>query len=298
MTYSYSRQQKRNFKKITEKVKTRLKNAGFTLNNKKCEYEQQRIKFLGHIFTPNGYEANPEKIEAIFRLNRPTNIKELQRLLGMVTYLNKFIPHLSNITEPLRILLKKETAWFWDTQQEEAFTTIKNVLTNTPVLGYYNVNSDVKLSVDASSKALGACLLQNGRPIAYATRALSKVEQNYPQIEKEATAIRFACKKFHEYVYGKNLIIESDHKPLETIFKKPLTNAPARLQRILWEILQYAPQVVYKRGTQIPIADTLSRDCLHATKTDDIKSEEDNESEYKIFIILSIPDSTKQRFIR
>lgn len=119
------------------------------------------------------------------------------------------------------------------------------MLTTTPVLGYFDVNKDVKLSVDASSMAMGACLLQDGKPIAYATRALTKAEQNYPQIEKEATAIRFACKKFHEYVYGKSLEIESDHKPLESIFKKPLMNAPMRLQRILWDVLQYSPKIVY-----------------------------------------------------
>ncbi|KMQ86100.1 hypothetical protein RF55_15019 [Lasius niger] len=84
-------------------------------------------------------------------------------------------------------------------------------------------------------------------------------------------------------VYGKKLVIESDHKPLKTIFRKSLTNAPARLQRILWEVLQYAPHVVYKRGTQIPIADTLSRDCLHPTGNGNINHPDDNdESEYKV----------------
>lgn len=174
--------------------------------------------------------------------------------------------------------------------------TIQKVLTSIPVLGYYDVNADVKLLVDANSKALDACLIQKDRPIAYVTRALTKTEQNYLQIEKEVTAIRFACKKFHEY--GKKLVIESDHKPLETIFKKPLINAPARLQRILWEILQYSPQVIYKRGTQIPIADALSRNCIHLIGSSNNGPDEDNDSEYKVFVILPIPDSTKQRFIK
>lgn len=106
----------------------------------------------------------------------------------------------------------------------------------------------VKLQCDASSYALGAALLQDDQPVAYASRSLSKAEQNYPQIEKEALAIRFACKRFHEYIYGKEIIIETDHKPLESIFKKVIASAPPRLQRILLEISPYAPTVIYKKG--------------------------------------------------
>lgn len=280
--------------KITKQAEKRLSDAGFTLNKNKCEYGKKRVKFLGHIFSANGYEADPDKIEAINKLKVPTNVKELQRLLGMVTYLSKFIKNLSNITEPLRKLLVKEVAWFWDSEQQEAFANIKKALTTTPVLGYYDVNKEVKLSVDASSTALGACLLQNGKPVAYATRALTKAEKNYPQIEKEATAIRFACKKFHEYVYGKSLVIESDHKPLESIFKKPLMNAPMRLQRILWDVLQYSPKIVYTKGTDIPLADALSRDC-----DNEQKHEQPSEPEqFQISAIFAINEKTKQHLTK
>lgn len=237
---------------ITKQVIRRLTDAGFTLNGEKCEYGKQRMKFLGHIFTPNGYEADPEKVKAIKQLRKPTNVKELQRLLGMVTYLGKFIPNLSELTEPLRSLLHKDTAWYWDNKHQRAFENTKGALMATPVLKYYDVNRSVKLSVDASSKAIGACLLQENQPVAYATKAFTKTQQNYPQIEKEAMAIKFACKKFHEYIYGKQLEIETDHKPLETIFKKPMQNAPLRLQKILWDVLQYLPRpegVLYKGNT-------------------------------------------------
>lgn len=285
---------KEKLRKITKLAEKRLFGAGFTLNKNKCEYEKKRVKFLGHIFSASGYEADPDKIEAINKLKVPTNVKELQRLLGMVTYLSKFIKNLSDITEPLRKLLVKDVAWFWDNEQQEAFVKIKQALTTTPVLGYYDVNEEVKLSVDASSTALGACLLQNGKPIAYATRALTKAEKNYPQIEKEATAIRFACKKFHEYVYGKSLLIETDHKPLESIFKKPLMNAPMRLQRILWDVLQYSPKIVYTKGTDIPLADALSRDCDHEQK-----QEQPNEPEqFQISAVFAINEKTKQHLIK
>lgn len=105
---------KEKLKKITKLVEKRLSDAGFTLNKNKCEYEQKRVKFLGHIFSGNGYKADPAKIESIDKLKVPINVKELQRILGMVIYLSKFIKNLSNITEPLRKLLVKDVAWFWD----------------------------------------------------------------------------------------------------------------------------------------------------------------------------------------
>lgn len=122
---------------------------------------------------------------------------------------------------------------------------------SSPVLAFFDVNKDVNvnLSVDASSKALGAVLMQDGKPIAYASKALSPAQKNYPQIEKEAEAIRFGCTKFHDYVYGKNLTVESDHKPLESIFKKTLDRCPPRLKRIWLDLCQYHPMVIYKRGS-------------------------------------------------
>lgn len=104
--------------------------------------------------------------------------------------------------------------------------------------------------------------------MAYASKSLSKSEQNYAQIEKEATSIRFACEKFHEYIYGKKLIIETDHKPLESIFKKPLHSASQRLQTILLRVIPYSPQVIYRKGTEIKLADTLSRDCENKQNAD------------------------------
>lgn len=163
-------------REVTKRVMERLNLAGFTLNKDKCEYEKQKVKFLGHIFTINGMKADNEKIEAIQELREPTNVRELQRLLGMVTYLGKFIPNLSELTQPLRGLLVKDTAWYWDNEQRTAFENVKRALSSTPVLKYYDVNEPVKLSVDASSKAIGACLLQNDQPVAYATRALTPAQ--------------------------------------------------------------------------------------------------------------------------
>ena len=100
------------------------------------------------------------------------------------------------------------------------------------------MNKPVVLSVDASSFAVGACFYQDGQPVAYAGKSMSKSQINYAQIEKELLAIVFGFERFHFCLYGRdNIIVETDHKPLEAIFKKPLSSAPLRLQKMLLRLL-------------------------------------------------------------
>ncbi|XP_063361440.1 uncharacterized protein LOC134658236 [Cydia amplana] len=259
--------------KTTHKVLEKFRNAGLKLNKEKCVFSRQEVKFLGHIVTSEGLKPDPEKIETITKIKRPENIKELQRFLGLITYLSKFIKNMADITSPLRQLLHKDVEWVWDQPQEEAFTKLKELLKNPPVLGFYDPQAPILLSVDSSSYACGGVMIQKEKPIAYCAKSFTKTEQGYSQLEKEANAILVACKKFHNYIWGcKDLTIESDHKPLETIFKKPLTSAPPRLQRMLYQILPYNPKVTYKKGSEMYVADTLSRDCEKLT-CEDVNSE-------------------------
>ncbi len=122
------------------------------------------------------------------------------------------------------------------------------------------------LSVDASCKGLGAVLLQVGKPVAYASRALTSVQQQYAQIVKELLAIVYGCKKFHQYVYGREVEVETDHKPLQSIFKKPLHQAPSRLQKMLLQLQSYDLTVTYKSGKEMYLADTLSRSNLNESR--------------------------------
>lgn len=126
--------------RTTKEVIKRIKTAGLTLNKDKREFGKEKIKFLGHLLSSKGVEVDLEKVEAIKNLREPQNKTELQRLLGMVTYLAKFIPNLSDLTQPLRKLLEKNTEWFWTPHQSEAVVRIKDALSSTPVLVYYDVN--------------------------------------------------------------------------------------------------------------------------------------------------------------
>ncbi|CAA9998761.1 unnamed protein product, partial [Nesidiocoris tenuis] len=254
----------------TKIVLDRIKGAGLKLNKEKCVFNVPRIKFLGHVISDKGIEADPEKINAINRLQVPKNEKELQRFLGMITYLCKFIKNYSDTTAPLRQLLLKDTEWEWGPAQDAAFEKLKTLIREAPVLRHYNPKEGVTLSVDASKHSVGAVLLQNNQPVAYSSKALTKSQLNYSQLEKEATAILVGCKKFHSYIWGnRSLVIETDHKPLEAIFKKPLHSAPARLQRIMFEIMPYSPSIQYKKGSELYVADALSRDCKNKEEKDD-----------------------------
>ena len=123
------------------------------------------------------------------------------------------------------------------------------------------MDAEVTIQCDASEKGLGATLLQNGQPVAFASRTL--VEQRYAQIEKECLAIVFACTKLSQYITRTELItVESDHKPLQSIFKKSLLSAPGRLERMILRLQKYNIDVVYKPGSQMYLADHLSRAYL------------------------------------
>ncbi|KAL9951231.1 hypothetical protein ACROYT_G043856 [Oculina patagonica] len=183
--------------------------------------------------------------------------------MGLAQYLAKFLPHLSDVTKPLRDLTQSNVVFAWNEAQQTAFEKLKEMVTRTPVLHYYNLKEEVTLLCDASQSGLGATLLQNGQPVAYASRALTPAETRYAQIEKELLEIVFACDRFDAYVYGRDLVnVETDHKPLEPIFIKPLAAAPKRLQRMLLRLQKFNLQVKYKKGKEMLLADTLSRAYL------------------------------------
>ena len=236
---------------------------GLKLNSNKVRLRMREVPFIGHVATDKGLRADPAKIVAITEMPRPVDVAGVQRLLGMAQYLAKFLPNLSDLTKPLRDLTHKEVEWVWDQPQEQAFNKLLKAISNTPVLRYYNLAEEVTIQCDASQTGLGAALMQSGQPVAYASRALTDTEIRYAQIEKELLAIVFACNRFDAYIYGREVInVESDHQPLETIMKKPLNDAPKRLQRMLMQLQKYSLNVRYKRGKLMHLADTLSRAYL------------------------------------
>ena len=258
------------------KVLERARSRNLKLNKNKCHINKHEISYVGHILSKDGLKPDTKKTEAITAMPAPENREQLQRFLGMLTYLAKFIPNLSQVASPLRTLLEKDVEWHWQCEQESSFKKLKQLATEAPVLKYFDPTKPTELSVDASSKGLGAVLIQEGHPITYASKALTQTQQHYAQIEKEMLAILFGCIRFHEYIYGvPNIRVETDHKPLEAILKKPLHQAPTRLQRMIIAIQKYSITVEYRPGKELAIADTLSRSFLPRTYEDPIYEEID-----------------------
>ena len=139
--------------------------------------------------------------------------------MGTTNQLGKFSTHLADKTKPLRDLLSKKKQWCWEEPQERVFREIKEEISRSPVLAFFDPGQETTVSADASSYGLGAVLLQKQasgerKPVAYVSRAMTTTEQRYAQIEKEALAIMWACDKFADYLMGLQFHVETDHKPL------------------------------------------------------------------------------------
>ena len=258
-------------KKLLERAK--VKNVKF--NPDRLQYKVKEVKYMGNIVSESGLKPDSEKVRAILDMPLPKSKEELRRFLGMVNFFSKFIPSQSSVTDPLRQLLKKDSVWFWSHEHTAAVEQLKQILSCQPVLKFFDPAKPVKLQVDASKSGLGACLLLDGHPVAYASRSLSSAEVNYAQIEKELVAVVFGCEKFHCYVYGNPIDVDSDHKPLVSISKKPLAQASPRLQRLLLRLQRYDATINYLPGKYMYVADALSRAFLpegpvHDEMNDDV----------------------------
>ncbi|XP_057709985.1 uncharacterized protein K02A2.6-like [Corythoichthys intestinalis] len=248
-----------------ERLKAVLKatrNANLKLNKDKCQLGVTELTFVGDILSSDGIRPDPRKVSAIENMPRPQCKKDVQRFNGMITFMGKFIPNLSEKMAPLRQLTEKNIEWQWNHEHENAWNVLRKLLTVEPVLKFYDSEKAIKISSDASQSGLCAVLLQkheDWQPIAYASRSMSDPETRYAQIEKELLSITYACERFHQFVSGQEISVETDHKPLIALFQKPLNDCPLRIQRMMIKLQRYSLKVAYTPGNLMYTADTLSR---------------------------------------
>ncbi|XP_041485958.1 uncharacterized protein K02A2.6-like [Lytechinus variegatus] len=271
--------------------------SNLKLNRDKCEFNVNQMTFIGDLISQDGVRPDPKKVAAIRNMARPTCKQDIQRFLGMINYQAKFIPNLSTRSAPLRILLDKKVEWMWENEQEKAWGELKEALMSQPVLHFYDCTKPTKISADASKNGLGAVLLQqheqNWHPIAYASRAMTDAETRYAQIEKELLAITYGCEKFHQYIYGQKIEVETDHKPLIPLFVKSLADCPLRIQRLLIRVQRYDLKVSYTPGKYMFTADTLSR-AVDPKAELNVETEEDIRV-YVDMIVQAMPVTSNKR---
>ena len=158
----------RNLKPFME----RCRDNGIKLIEKKLQLRMSEVTLMGHRITKDGLQSDPEKAKAIIKMAAPTNVEELRRYLGMVNYLAKFLPHMTDVIYPLRNLTKHDVSWTWSDSQQDAFVTVRKMLINTPVLAFYDPTKELRLKSDASEYGLESALFQKGKPVDYASRTL------------------------------------------------------------------------------------------------------------------------------
>ena len=195
---------------------------GLVFNSSKCAICKSQISFYGAIFTAQGMRPDPTKVQALQDLPAPQNPKQLQSFLGLINYLQPFLPNLASKTTFLR---EQVTNWDWNPSTNQAFNSLKSWISNMllkTTLAYYDHTKPLIMQTDASEYGLGTALIQNNRPIAFASKTPADMETRYANIERECISVVFGLEKFHTCVYGRHIIVQNDHKPLEMIQRKPI----------------------------------------------------------------------------
>ena len=242
------------------RVMVTLRAANLKLKPKKCKFFQPQVEYLGHIIDQNGSRPDNKKVEAVQTWPRPTTVTGVKSFLGFCNYYRKFVKDFAQKAEPLTNLTKKYQRFSWDTKCETAFQTLKDALTDAPVLAHPDYNSPFIVDTDASNTQLGAVLsnVVDGveRPLVFASRVLSKTECQYATTKREALAVVQALKWFKPYIWGLKFIIRTDHASLKWLFRQ---NADGMTFRMLQKLQEFDYEFVHRAGEKHGNADGLSR---------------------------------------
>jgi hypothetical protein len=284
-------------------VLERLNSAGLTLNVEKCEFSKTDMDFFGIRVTAEGITMQEHKFAALKHAKAPTSASEVRSLLGLASYSSRFITDYATTVAPLRELTQKNVPWRWTEVEQEAFENLKDAVINKTT-AYFDKNRKTELVIDASPVGLAAALIQydEKKPddkflVLNVSRALSKVEQRYSQVEKEGLALIWACERLHLYLYGgKEFLVTTDNKAIEMIFRNPASKPKARIERWALRLLPYKFSIRHKPGHDNP-ADYLSRHPLPSNAAEH-EHEEMAEAYVNLVTDMAMPKAiSKERMV-
>lgn len=254
----------------------RLKEKGVELNWDKCKISVKELDFLGHHISEKGISPSQTKIDSILLFRQPATESEVRSFLGLANYMNKYIPDLATLAEPLRKLTQKNVKFEWGEAQNNSFQAVKKALATATKLGFFDPKDHTAVMADASPTGLGAVLIQKNalgdpRIICNASKSLTDTERRYCQTEKEALALVWSVERFRMYLYGREFDLITDCKALEFLFT-PRSKACARIERWVLRLQTFDYRMVHIPGSQ-NISDALSR--LDSSKPVAFDSEEE-----------------------
>jgi hypothetical protein len=259
-----------------EQILERLRENHLVLQPAKCAFCRPTFEILGFVATKDGLKPNPKKVEAIKDFPYPRSPKEVERFLGMITWLRRFVPRITQLTTGLRLVSKQDPRKFvLSMKAKKEVDALKDILTSDICMAHPDFSRRFYIHVDASKHALGAILTQldeNGhhRVVEYASKVLSSTQRYYSNPIREALGILWALKTFQYYVKGRRPIIYTDCECLYALMKEGSTKIPdhAMLRDWIARVLQFEPTILHKPGKLMAIPDALSR---HYVSYDDDK---------------------------
>ncbi|KAG7568324.1 Integrase catalytic core [Arabidopsis thaliana x Arabidopsis arenosa] len=234
-----------------------LRKEGLYANLKKCTFCTDKCVFLGFVVSKHGLQVDEEKIKAIREWPTPTSIGHVRSFHGLASFYRRFVRDFSTVAAPMTAVIKKNVPFSWGEAQDQSFNTLKERLTQAPVLALPDFEVMFEVECDASGLGIGAVLHQRKRPVAFFSEKLSGAALNYPTYDKELYALVRALETWQHYLLSKEFIIHTDHETLKHL--KGQTSLKRRHAKWL-EFIETFPYVIkYKKGKENVVADALSR---------------------------------------
>lgn len=253
-----------NFEKhleVLDKVLKRLRDAKLTINKAKCQFCRSELKYLGYMIDGDGLRVDPDKVESILKIPPPKSAKEVRQFVGTASWYRRFIPDFSTRLYPLTCMLKKGKKFEWTVDTQTSWDDIRSCLIKSPILSCPNFDKPFTIACDASGVGLGAVLSQESETgevvVAYASRTLSRGEQNFSATERECLAVLWAIEKFRPYVEGTRFTVITDHYSLLWLYN--LKDPQGRLARWALRLQPYDFTLVHRKGKDNVVPDMLSR---------------------------------------
>ena len=246
-------------------VLQRLREARLKLKPKKCHFFCQQVTFLGHVVSQDGVSTDPDKIKKVKECPSPKDVHEVRSVIGLMSYYRRFMPHFSEVAKPLIKLTEKDQVFQWQSEQEEAFQKLKELLITAPVLVHPRTEGLFILDTDASNEGIGAVLSQiqddEEKVVAYASKTLSKTERNYCITRRELLAVVQFVTQFKHFLLGRKFLVRTDNSAVRYWMKIHSDTYDPQGQTARWlvKLSAYDFEIKHRPGSQHSNADGLSR---------------------------------------